>query len=62
MPYLVQLAPPGHLAELRGAKVLRWPGDDREWRWNGRAWIGVRTRFAGGDAWRDDDEGLEEDA
>lgn len=37
-------------------QVVFWPGDDREWIWNGSEWIGTRTAFDGGDAWEGDDE------
>lgn len=53
---LVELRAHGPTPERpRVGQRLRWPGDDREWVWNGEEWIGTRTTFDGGDAWADPD-------
>lgn len=53
---LVELRAHGPTPERpRVGQRLRWPGDDREWVWNGEEWIGTRTAFDGGDAWADPD-------
>lgn len=54
--FLVGLRPPEPEAQLpRVGQRVRWPGDDREWVWDGQEWVGLRTAFDGGDAWEDPD-------
>jgi len=37
---------------IDSGRVLRWPQEpDREWRWDGRQWVGYRVNDNGGDMW-----------
>lgn len=35
----------------RPGRVMRWPGERRDWLWTGSQWIGMVPEFDGGDAW-----------
>jgi hypothetical protein len=50
--FLASLIPPEETPFLpRRGQRARWPGDDRDWVWDGERWVGTRTEFHGGDMW-----------
>jgi len=54
--FLVPILPPDLRGSPRPGRRIRWPGEDREWVWDGEAWVTVSRQFDGGDVWRDEDD------
>ncbi len=60
--FLTAILPPGCPELLRAGYRICWPGEEREWVWDGATWVlGARMAFDGGDHWLEPDE-LEEAA
>ncbi len=53
---LVPLLPADVEGVPRPGRLIRWPGEQRDWLWTGEKWVGMVPEFDGGDVWCEERE------